>query len=329
MKYDVFISYSRKDSEIAEKIYQTLTQEGMTCFIDRTGISGGADFPTVLSTAILESKVLLLVASEHSYASEFTQKELTFAISEKGSQFIFPLIVDGSELPTTLRFLLININWRTLSKDYTIEKELVEDIRKKLENAEDEALPLSQIERKSNRKWIFATLGIVGVVLLVVLALVLFQTRSRMAQSAADKTAESDARNAKEYIQKAGSLVQKVDSLRGCGMALQTVGEENDALNEALALLHKTDSLKSRYQSQASYAYLFSQVSTEPLLREITHRRDSMFTVWNGYARNNFRDYQDLPDEVNKSIAKRYVDIALQIRPDDETLQGYKERLNP
>ena len=327
MKYDVFISYSRKDSEIAEKIFQTLTQDGLSCFIDRAGISGGADFPTVLSTAILESRILLLVASKNSYASEFTQKELTFAISEKGNQFIFPLIVDGSELPTTLRFLLININWRTLSKDYTIEKQLVEDIHKKLENDET-GISLEQLEHKSNRKWLFTTLGIVGVVLLVVLALVLSQARSRIAQSTADKTAEADARSAKEYIQVARGFLQKADSLRSCGMALQTVGEENAALNEASALLRRSDSLKSHYQTQASYAYLFSQVSTEPLKQEISHRRDSMFAVWNGYALNNYRDYQDLPDEVNQSIASKYVDIALQIRPDNETLLDIKERLN-
>ena len=327
MNYDVFISYSRKDTETAEKIFQTLTQAGLTCFIDRAGISGGADFPTVLSNAILSSRQLQFVASEHSYASDFTQNELTFAISEKGSQFVFPLIIDGSELPTTLRFLLININWRTLSKDYTIEKELLDDIRKKLEHSE-EALPLTQIDRKANRKWLYTALGIVGVVLLVVLGLVLSQTRSRMAQSAADKTAEADARSAKAYIQDARTLLQKADSLHGCGMALQTVGEENTVLNEALALLHRSDSLKSRYLSHASYAYLFSQVATEPLLRDISHRKDSMFNVWNGYALHNYRDYLDLPDEVNQSIARKYVDIALQIRPDDETLLEYKERLN-
>ena len=111
-------------------------------------------------------------------------------------------------------------------------------------------------------------------------------------------------------------------------MALQTVGEENTALTEASAFLRRSDSLKSHYQAHASYAYLFSQVSTEPLKQEIAHRRDSMFAVWNGYALNNYRDYQDLPDEVNQSIASKYVDIALQIRPDDETLLNIKERLN-
>ena len=49
MKYDVFISYSRKDKDIADKIYACLTHAGFSCFMDRKGISGGADFPAVLN----------------------------------------------------------------------------------------------------------------------------------------------------------------------------------------------------------------------------------------------------------------------------------------
>ena len=40
-KYDVFISYSRKDTEIAERICAALQNNGITYFIDRQGIGGG------------------------------------------------------------------------------------------------------------------------------------------------------------------------------------------------------------------------------------------------------------------------------------------------
>ena len=53
MTYDVFISYSRKDSEIAGKSHKALDEAGISCFIDLEGISGGADFPAVLSEAIM------------------------------------------------------------------------------------------------------------------------------------------------------------------------------------------------------------------------------------------------------------------------------------
>ena len=164
-EYDVFISYSRKDSEIANRIYDALTSEGISCFIDREGISGGADFPTVLSEAIMGAKLLLLVASENSYASEFTQKELTFAVSNKGSRFIFPFIVDGSSLPKNLEFLLSNINWRSLSSRYTIEKEMVQDVKKKLANPHA-GETIKQQEKNSAKILLivfFVLLGIVGI----------------------------------------------------------------------------------------------------------------------------------------------------------------------
>ena len=79
MAYDVFLSYSRKDAETADIIYQTLEAAGIRCFIDHDGISGGSDFPKVLSEAIMGAKIMLYVASKNAYQSDYTQKELTFA----------------------------------------------------------------------------------------------------------------------------------------------------------------------------------------------------------------------------------------------------------
>ena len=65
MSYDVFISDSRRDTEIAN----------------------------------LDSKLILMLASEHSYQSEYTRKELVFTVNNRGSGAIFPLIIDGKPLP--------------------------------------------------------------------------------------------------------------------------------------------------------------------------------------------------------------------------------------
>lgn len=56
-QYDVFISYSRKDIEIADRICQALRNHGITFFIDRQGIGGGMEFPLVLAQAIRNSKL--------------------------------------------------------------------------------------------------------------------------------------------------------------------------------------------------------------------------------------------------------------------------------
>ncbi|MBQ5931604.1 MAG: ribosomal protein L7/L12 [Tidjanibacter sp.] len=127
MKYDVFISYSRKDTPIADQICAAFDRAGISYFIDRQGIGGGFEFPVVLAEAILESQVILFLASVNSYESKFTNAELTFAFNEKPKNSILPYIIDGSTMPPALRFVFASINWRTI-ENQPIEPVLVNDI---------------------------------------------------------------------------------------------------------------------------------------------------------------------------------------------------------
>lgn len=131
MKYDVFISYSRKDTEIANQICRAFDSYGITYFIDRQGIGGGMEFPSVLANAILESKLFLFLASENSYESKFTNSEITFAFNEKPKDSIIPYIIDNSSLPVTLRFVFSGINWRDI-KNHPISTVLINDVCKLL-----------------------------------------------------------------------------------------------------------------------------------------------------------------------------------------------------
>lgn len=113
-KYDVFISYSRKDTKIANRICEAFDRAKITYFIDRQGIMGGMEFPAVLAQAIRESKVFLFLASKNSYDSKFTQSEIIYAFNKKEKQDIIPYIIDGSELPEELAFTFSAINWREI-----------------------------------------------------------------------------------------------------------------------------------------------------------------------------------------------------------------------
>jgi len=126
-KYDVFISYSRKDTEVADKICSALDSAGLTYFIDRQGIGGGMEFPAVLAKAIKESKVFLFLASKNSYDSKFTQSEIVYAFNKKQKQDIIPYIIDGSTLPEALEFTFSAINWRQMDR-HPIETTLINDI---------------------------------------------------------------------------------------------------------------------------------------------------------------------------------------------------------
>lgn len=144
-KYDVFISYSRKDSVIANNIINVFDKEGITYFIDKQGIGGGMEFPAVIARAIKESRIFLFLASKNSYTSKFTQSEIVYAFNKKQKQDIIPYIIDGSSLPEELEFTFSAINWRRL-EEHPIDSVLVNDIlfkigKKRQQNVKADTAP--------------------------------------------------------------------------------------------------------------------------------------------------------------------------------------------
>lgn len=127
MKYDVFISYSRKDTAIADKICSALEHQRITYFIDRKGIGGGMEFPQVLAEAIMNSSIMLFLGSKNSYESKFTSNEVTFAFNKMAKGSIIPYVIDNSTLPPALEFTFSSINIRTI-QEHPIETTLMKDL---------------------------------------------------------------------------------------------------------------------------------------------------------------------------------------------------------
>ena len=111
MKHDVFISYSRKDVKIAEGLCEVLRQNGVDYWIDDNNIHGSANFLAEITKNLKQCKAVIFVASANSAASEWTQKELLFAI--KHSKDIIPYKIgefsfdDNDELD----FVFSNVQW--------------------------------------------------------------------------------------------------------------------------------------------------------------------------------------------------------------------------
>ena len=107
---DVFISYSRKDMEVADHLCKEMEKVGISYFIDRKGITGGDHFIKTISKEIISCKVFVFIGSSFAYQSIWTMKEVTFAFQEKGGQNVIPMLTDKSPLPEDLRFLFTNVN---------------------------------------------------------------------------------------------------------------------------------------------------------------------------------------------------------------------------
>lgn len=126
MSMDVFISYSRKDTPIADKICAALDNAKISYFIDRKGISGGAEFYKILAEAILNCKIFLYLASANSYTSKYAKKEVAFALNMR-AQAIIPYIIDDAEMPMDLVLGFADLNCRNI-KEHPIHTTLINDI---------------------------------------------------------------------------------------------------------------------------------------------------------------------------------------------------------
>lgn len=325
MEYQVFISYSRKDSDVANRVYQALDQAGISCFIDLEGISGGANFPTILADAIMASKVFLFIASDNSYKSEFAQKELTFAVSNKGSRFIFPLKIDDTPLPKNIEFLISDINWPTLSNRYRIETDLVEDIQAKLKDPHA-GETLQQKEKNTTK----IVLSAISFLVIIVVAIVLSQTMKQAKQTRLQKEQENAAmtalRDCENWKNSANLLMDRADSLMLENNSAQTFQLEFDCMNDAGRLLKKADSTRQAYR-QGPYRNLFSDFSTAQEMARLSHKTDSMFAAWSQLAKYTYEIYNLFPDEDTKNMTLRNIDVALVINPYDSEMKGLRATL--
>lgn len=133
-KYDVFISYSRKDSIIANEIYQLFERKNISCFIDKELIRGGDDFAKKITDAILSSRIFLFLASKNSYKSRFSINEVKFFTDrisrdkdlERDRVFI-PYMIDDSPIPNELDYMIGTTN-RLNIHEHPIDGILVRNI---------------------------------------------------------------------------------------------------------------------------------------------------------------------------------------------------------
>lgn len=128
-KYDIFISYSRRDYVIADKIVQALNVGGFTYFRDQQGLESGSDFLQSIIYAIDNCRLFLCVLSENSYSSEFVFKELEYALGREGN-IVLPIIVDDSQLPARFNFYLSsqNIVYWQFNGNINVEDMIINDV---------------------------------------------------------------------------------------------------------------------------------------------------------------------------------------------------------
>lgn len=113
-KYDVFISYSRRDyvdekynvipGNAITEIQNVFDENGITYWFDKDGIFSGQEFIEIITGAIAESKMLIFISSKHSNESIWTAGEIFEALD--GEKAIIPVKIDNSQYNKKFKLLI-------------------------------------------------------------------------------------------------------------------------------------------------------------------------------------------------------------------------------
>ena len=108
-KYDVFISYSRKDLSVVQEICQLFQEYNISYWLDKKDIHAGGEFLGDIVQAIRNCKITLFISSANSNNSIYTAKEVAMAFNE--GKYIIPYKIDSSSFNRNLELVLCDLNW--------------------------------------------------------------------------------------------------------------------------------------------------------------------------------------------------------------------------
>lgn len=117
-KYDVFISYSRKDYMLNDEIIpgnpisaiqEMFEEHKISYWFDKDGIYSGSEFMPLISDAISDSKILVFISSKHSNESKWTAGEILEALNE--DKLVIPVRIDDSKYDKSFRIRILPLDF--------------------------------------------------------------------------------------------------------------------------------------------------------------------------------------------------------------------------
>jgi hypothetical protein len=108
-RHDVFISYSTKNSDVANKVCHVLEQNGLKCWIAPRNISSGRIYIDEIADAIKSTKIVVLIYSVYSQESKYVNNEINMAFSN--DKRILSFNIDDSMPKENMEYYLKITQW--------------------------------------------------------------------------------------------------------------------------------------------------------------------------------------------------------------------------
>ena len=126
-KYDIFVSYSRADIDVVEKLVEDIhVKTNARCWVDWNGIESGDQFVEVIISAIDQVDVVLFVLSDSSMSSLYVKKEIVYA--RNTGKKVIPVVVDGGKLRGWFLFQFGETDYIDLTSEQQYDK-LIENVQ--------------------------------------------------------------------------------------------------------------------------------------------------------------------------------------------------------
>ena len=107
--HDVFISYSNKDSHLANQVCSALEAAGLHCWIAPRDISKGTLWPEAITTALEQCPVVVLIFTANSNASPDVLNEIALATENNAARIVFQ--AEAVPPSKSLKYYLHVVQW--------------------------------------------------------------------------------------------------------------------------------------------------------------------------------------------------------------------------
>ena len=121
---DVFLTYSRADSELMHRVHGDLREAGLSVWIDEGLEAGTVDWQEAIEEAIRQARCLVVLLSPDAKDSQWVTREI--ALAQQLKKHIFPVLA-GGDPNSAIPFSLITTQWTDVRKEYArnIDEKLI------------------------------------------------------------------------------------------------------------------------------------------------------------------------------------------------------------
>lgn len=109
MTHEVFISYSKQDAGVAQKVLKGLESQGIACWMAPRDIEPGQTWSTGIERAIKSSRVMVVIYSSNIFKSKYVQREIQLAVDRE--VIIIPFRIEKVDPAEGFELYLSSTQW--------------------------------------------------------------------------------------------------------------------------------------------------------------------------------------------------------------------------